>query len=225
MNVASDTLSPIASHRKVQILLGLAWAMGFAWLPLARWIDEFADTTHLLAYEAAWWLATLVLVLYVRMVERRPLASIGLTRPSLSGLALGAAAGVVVTIVVGVLYLWILPALHLADQAASTTNAHLLAMTPLWWRLVSSVRAAVSEEVMFRGYAMERLQELSGSRSIALLVSCSIFTLAHVGVWGWSHEIFVAVGGLAFSLLYLWRRNLWINVTAHLVVDVAAVLG
>lgn len=225
MNAAGDTLSHPETRRKVRVLPGLAWAMGFAWLPLTKWMDEFAGITHLLAYEAVWWLATLALVLYVRKVERRPLASIGLVRPSLPGLALGVAAGLVVTIAVGILYFLVLPALHLTDQAASTTNGHLLAMTPLWWRLVSSLRAAVSEEMMFRGYAMERLQELSGSRSIALLVSCSIFTLAHVGVWGWSHAIFVAAGGLAFSLLYLWRRNLWINMTAHLVVDVAAVIG
>lgn len=225
MNVASDTLSPVPSRRTAQMLLGLVWALGFAWLPLTRWIDEFADTTHLMAYEAVWWLATLALVMYVRMAERRPLASIGLVRPSIRALALGTAAGVVVTVVMGVLYLLVLPALHLTDQAANTTNAHLLAMTPLWWRLLSCVRAAAAEEVMFRGYAIERLQELSGSRSIALWVSCAVFTLAHVGAWGWSHLIVVAAGGLAFSLLYLWKRNLWINMTAHLVVDVVAILG
>jgi len=225
MNVANDTLSPAVPRHTARILLGLAWAMGFAWLPLTRWMNEFADTAHLLAYEAVWWLATLVLLMYVRTVERRPLTSIGLMRPNARAFALGAAAGVVVTIVMGVLYLVVLPALHLADQVANTTNAHLLAMTPLWWRLLSCVRAAVSEEVMFRGYAMERLQELTGSRSVALWVSCAAFTLAHVGTWGWSHVIVVAVGGLAFSLLYQWKRNLWINITAHLVVDVVSMLG
>jgi membrane protease YdiL (CAAX protease family) len=225
MNVANDTLSPTAPRHTALILPGLAWALGFAWLPLTRWIDEFADTTHLVAYEAVWWLATLALLIYVRKAERRPLASIGLVRPSPRSLALGAAAGVVLTLIMGLLYLVVLPALHLNDQAANTTSAHLLSMTPLWWRLVSCVRAAVAEEVMFRGYAMERLQELTGSRSVALCVSCAVFTLAHVGVWGWSHIIVVAVGGLAFSLLYLGKRNLWINITAHFMVDVVSVLG
>lgn len=225
MSVANDTLSPIASRRTVITLLGLTWAMGFAWLPLARWLNEFADTTHLITYEAAWWLASLVLVLYVRRVEGRPLTSVGLRRPTLRAIAVGVAAGIALTVFMGVLYLWVLPALHVSDQIASTTNAQLLAQTPLWWRLISSLRAAVAEELMFRGYAMERLQELSGRRWVAVLISCSVFTLAHVGAWGWSHQIIVAVGGLAFSLLYLWRRNLWINVTAHLVVDAVSVLG
>ncbi len=225
MNVANDALSPTTSRHTAKTLAGLAWAMGFAWLPLTRWVNEFADTTHLLAYEAIWWLATFALVLYVRTAEHRPLTSIGFVRPSGRALALGVAAGVVVTIVMGFLYLLVLPALHLTDQVANTTNAHLLALTPLWWRLLSSLRAAVAEEVMFRGYAMERLQELSGSRSMALWVSCTFFTLAHVGAWGWSHVIVVAAGGLAFSLLYLWKRNLWINMTAHFVVDAVSMLG
>jgi len=224
----SATAREIASarHRNLPVVLpGLLLAMGFAWLPLGRWIDEFADTTHLVAYEAAWWTAVAALLCYVRKVEQRPLASIGLGRPGLRSLALGLASGVAVTGVLGALYMLVLPALHLDDKVADTANAHLLSATPLWWRLISTVRAGVSEEVMFRGYAMERLQELSGSRAFAVLISCAVFTLAHVGAWGWSHEIVVAAGGLMFSLLYLWRRNLWINMTAHFVVDAISVLG
>jgi membrane protease YdiL (CAAX protease family) len=32
------------------------------------------------------------------------------------------------------------------------------------------------------------------------------------------------VGGLTLTLLYVWRRNLWVNIIAHFIVD-AAVLG
>lgn len=222
MNLAA----PMVERRTPPFVLpGLILAMGFAWLPLGRWIDEFAGTAHLVAYEIAWWLAVTALVLYVRKVERRPLASVGLRRPFAWNVALGFAAGVAITFVLGVLYLAVLPALHLNDGVAGTDNARLLSATPLWWRLISTVRAGVSEEIMFRGYAMERIEELTGSRAVAVLVSCAVFTLAHVSAWGWSHEIVVAAGGLAFSALYLWRRNLWANMVAHCVVDAVSVLG
>lgn len=94
----------------------------------------------------------------------------------------------------------------------------------IWWRLVSVVRAAVGEEVLFRGYGMERLQELSGSRVFALVFSCLVFTLEHVGPWGWNHLLVAGFGGIMLTLLYLWRRNLWVNIIAHFVVDGAAVL-
>jgi membrane protease YdiL (CAAX protease family) len=35
----------------------------------------------------------------------------------------------------------------------------------------------------------------------------------------------VAVGGLAFSLLYLWRRNLWANIIVHFIADAMSVLA
>jgi len=222
MNIAM----PVGEQRSPPVILpGLLLALGFAWLPLARWIDEFANTAHLVAYEMAWWAAVAALLLYVARIERRPLASIGLPRPTLRALALGIAAGVAVTALLGVLYLAVLPALHLADKVADTDNARLLAATPLWWRLISTVRAGVAEEIMFRGYAIERIEALSGSRLVAVLASCTVFTLAHVSAWGWSHVIVVAAGGLAFSALYLWRRNLWVNMVAHCVVDAVSVLG
>jgi membrane protease YdiL (CAAX protease family) len=225
MTIMTDTLPNAAPPRMARALPGLVWALGFAWLPLSGWLDEFADTAHLLTYEAVWWLAALILLLYVRKVEHRPFDSVGLMRPRLRDIALGSAAGVALLAIMAALYLLVLPALHLPDRVASTTNANLLSMTPLWWRLISSLRAAVAEELMFRGYAMERLRELSGSRWIGLWASCAVFTFAHVGTWGWSHVIVVATGGLALSLLYLWRRNLWVNITAHFVVDAVSVLG
>lgn len=44
----------------------------------------------------------------------------------------------------------------------------------------------------------------------------------HIGpcvVIDWSHELIVAAASVAFSLLYLWRRNLWFNIIAHFMVD------
>jgi membrane protease YdiL (CAAX protease family) len=32
-------------------------------------------------------------------------------------------------------------------------------------------------------------------------------------------------GGLLFTLLYLWRRNLWVNIIAHAIVDGVAILA
>lgn len=96
--------------------------------------------------------------------------------------------------------------------------------TPLWWRLISAVRAGVAEEVIFRGYAIERTIELTRNRAIAVLAPLAVFTFAHVPIWGWSHAPIVALGGLVFSLLYVWRRNLWTNIVAHVVVDVVAVI-
>jgi uncharacterized protein len=36
--------------------------------------------------------------------------------------------------------------------------------------------------------------------------------------------IVVATAGVALTLLYLWRRNLWVNIIAHWMIDGSAFL-
>ena len=206
-------------------LVGLLLTLGLASLPIGDWDHEFADTGHLVGNEAIWWMLVGLVLLYVRLAERRPLSSIGLRAPGIWNIGIGIAAGILMTAALGAMYFVVLPALHLNDGAATTANGAALMATPFWWRFISTIRAAVSEEIAFRGYAMERIEELTGSRAIATLLSCAVFTLAHVSVWGWSHELVVGCAGLAFSLLYLWRRNLWVNIIAHFMIDAASVLA
>ncbi|GAB3779460.1 CPBP family intramembrane glutamic endopeptidase [Dyella agri] len=221
MQVLAARLKTVERRTWLITLTGLLLALGVVSLPFSIWDHEFADTWHLVGNEAIWWIYIAAMLLYVRKVERRPLSSIGFRKPGIGNTLIGVAAGLAVLAVLGAMYFLILPALHLGDAASG--NA--LLATPWWWRFISTVRAAVSEEVMFRGYAMQRIEELSGSRAIALLLSLTVFTIDHVAYWGWSHELIVATGGLAFSLLYLWRRNLWVNIIAHFIVDAASVLA
>jgi hypothetical protein len=66
-------------------------------------------------------------------------------------------------------YCVIFPALHVnEDQAINQAAA-----TPFWWRFIRVMRAAVAEEIFFRGYAIEPMQELTGSLRIAAIVPCA----------------------------------------------------
>jgi membrane protease YdiL (CAAX protease family) len=46
-----------------------------------------------------------------------------------------------------------------------------------------------------------------------------------VGPWGWAHLLVAGFGGLMLSVLYAWRRNLWVNILAHCFIDGLAVLA
>ena len=202
------------------IWLGLLLALGLVSLPFSLWIDEFANVRHLVANEAIWWLYITGMLVYVLRVERRPLSSIGFRRLGARDIAIGIGAGIAMLAALACVYYLIFPLLHW-DLSQGMNR---LATTPLWWRLISTVRAAVSEELLFRGYAIERLRELSGSRGIAAGVSCAVFMLDHVPTWGWQHLAIAGIGGIALTVLYLWRRNLWVNILAHFIVDAASML-
>jgi membrane protease YdiL (CAAX protease family) len=212
------------SSTRLVILGGLVYALGVASLPIGDWDHEFVDISHLIVNELIWWSEVCLLLLYVTRIERRPLSSIGLKAPGSKNVGIGIGLGILTIALLGILYLRVLPSLHLEDRVAESKNAADLLATPFWWRFVSTIRAAVAEEILFRGYPIQRIEELTGSRIAATLISCTVFTAAHLSTWGSSHTLIVAVAALTFSLAYLWRRNLWVNVIAHFMVDAISVL-
>jgi membrane protease YdiL (CAAX protease family) len=210
----------IKNRSTLLTLVGLLLTFGFPVLPISRWENEFANVRHLVGYESIWWALIGSVLLYVRLVERRPLTSIGFRVPRTRDVLIGILAGVLMLASLAAIYYVLFPALHLNEGQ----QMNQLIATPFWWRFISVIRAAVGEEVLFRGYAIERLQELTGSRTVAAVLSCAVFSLAHVGPWGWSHLLIAGFGGVTLTVLYLWRRNLWVNIIAHFIVDGVAVL-
>ena len=55
-----------------------------------------------------------------------------------------------------------------------------------WWcGLLLLLRASVIEEILFRGYIIEKVKQLTGSAALACLVSICTFTYAHLSAWDW----------------------------------------
>lgn len=210
----------VARRRSMSTVLALLLALAIPGLPISRWENEFAGVGHLLGYELIWWILILSVVFYVREVELRPLSSIGFRKVSFWDVLIGLVAGLVILAGIAGTYYGLLPALHLSESQQVSQ----LMTTPFWWRLISVIRAAIGEEILFRGFAIERGRELFGSLRIASTFSCVVFTLEHVSTWGWSHVLIAGFGGLLLTLLYVWRKNLWINIIAHFIVDGASVL-
>jgi len=99
-----------------------------------------------------------------------------------------------------------------------------VAVWPLWLRIVAVITAGVVEESLFRGYAMERLATLTGSYGWAGLISLVVFGLVHLPFWGPGILFSALFGGSVFTLLYLWRRDLWACIIAHTVTDAFALI-
>lgn len=164
-----------------------------------------------------WGLAAAVCAI-VLFIERKPLAAIGLGRFTWGSLLWG--------VVVGIGAILLYPAcaalakvLNLPDQSASTTALASVAALPLAVRLLSLLTAGVTEEILFRGFPIRKLRELTGSRFIALVAPWAVFTVLHTPSWGLSHLLFVGATAALFTGVFLWRGDLWTNIIAHLVTD------
>lgn len=171
--------------------------------------------------EAYYWALTVIMIAFVLAVERRPLSSIGLSAPTWRSLAWGAAAGLVVAFGTGVTYGVIFPILHLTINKSAM--AQIMAM-PYWLRLLLVLRAAVFEEVVYCGYMIERLSDLTGKRIWSGAIAWGAFTLVHIFYWGAAQMVVAGFAGLILTALYLWRRDLACNMVAHFFTDGLAFL-
>ncbi|HEY7887444.1 MAG TPA: type II CAAX endopeptidase family protein [Steroidobacteraceae bacterium] len=201
--------------------VGVLLALGFFSLPVGSWVHDDAGVAHRLGFELIVWAWVVGILLYVARVERRPLSSIGFRAVGWKDGIIAVLAGILILAGLAVVLLVVFPALHWSESSQLAS----LSALPYWLNVLIVVRAAVSEEILFRGYPMERLEELTGSRAVAAVVTCTVFTLDHVTFWGWHHIFIAGLAGAALTILYLWRRNIWVNMVAHFIVDASALLA
>jgi membrane protease YdiL (CAAX protease family) len=82
---------------------------------------------------------------------------------------------------------------------------------------------AISEETIFRGYLIDRLQAFVPSQALAVIGSAIIFMLGH-GYEGSAGVLTVGAMGVVFGLVYLWRKSLVAPITMHLLQDLVVIV-
>lgn len=209
-------LAELRRHPLLLVLTGLFIAMALPSLGVGHWIAPGLDLGSMAIREGVFWTITAALVVLATRIEGHPLSSLGFRPPTLWTLFWGVAFGLLITAVFIFCGLVVLPLLHLKGNAAA---ARPLMTAPLWFRFLLVLRAAVTEEILYRGYPIERIQALGGSRWLAAGVSVVGFTLAHLNYWGPVQLIFVAPAGVVLAGLYLWRRDIVCNMIAHFITD------
>ena len=89
----------------------------------------------------------------------------------------------------------------------------------LFWLATSWTLAAFMEEMVYRGWLLTRLAELTGFSAngwvVAMLVTSALFGAIHL-YQGVSGVVATGLSGLVFGWLYLATgRNLWPSILAH----------
>jgi tetratricopeptide (TPR) repeat protein len=157
-------------------------------------------------------LGILTVVLYG---ERRPLSSIGIKRPHLSDLALGVGA-----FAIGEAAMYLTETLLPHRFAAgSVGRVALFARLPLWLMLLGSVVNGIFEELTARGFAIERLSEVTHSTVAGAVIALALNLGAHLPYWGWRQTTILAPGLATFVALYLWRRSVVPCAIGHILND------
>lgn len=184
---------------------------------LAPFIDPIFFGTALTGTRVVWgivahWINLAALIAVVLFLERQRLASIGLRPLQWSTIPLGLLAGLAIVPISGLL----------AKAAGASSDVHFVAFLqslPFATRVLLVVTAGVFEETLFRGYALERLASLLNSKWLAGAITVVVFALAHLPAVGLAHLLPVFIVSVFVTLLYIWRRDLVVNVIAHATID------
>jgi membrane protease YdiL (CAAX protease family) len=170
---------------------------------------------NVLLRELALFAAAAGVAFIIRRKEHLGWDSVGLQRPELGKTALWVlltmvGAALAVALAFGLIKLFKLP-MGSSDSAKYD-------LLPTWVLLVALVRAGFIEEFFYRGYAIERLQSLTGRRFLAAAIPLFFFAVFHYRQ-GWAGIIVALLSGAVLTGVYLLKRNLWVNITAHFLVD------
>jgi membrane protease YdiL (CAAX protease family) len=91
--------------------------------------------------------------------------------------------------------------------------------------LAGAVTTGIVEEILFRGYPIERLLAYTDRPLVAGGLAWGVFTLAHAVVWPAGNLLQIAAVAAVFTAVYLRRRTLVPVIAAHVLVWAIAVMG
>ena len=173
---------------------------------------DSAATSGIVARELAILAITAFLLWIVTSKEKRPLSSIGLRADHIGRSLAWAVVLAAACLAAAVACLAIYGAMGVHyGEGQSISRA--LPVT-----MLTVVRAGISEEVLYRGYAIERLQSLTGSKWIAVAISLPLFAAFHFRQ-GLAGVVIALVVGAVLTAFYLWKRDLLANMVGHFLVD------
>ncbi|MHB8600785.1 MAG: CPBP family glutamic-type intramembrane protease [Ktedonobacteraceae bacterium] len=172
-----------------------------------------------------------VLVIFSLWLRGSNLSALGLKQPKSIGVTIffGVVAGIILQVLdIGV----IIPNLTNAFNSAPNVQA----FNPLQGNLsllpssliLAWISAGIGEEVVFRGYFLNRFVDLFGNHTwgwiIAIILQAVVFASGHAyqGITG---VISAGITGIIFGVMYIAsRRNLWLTVVTHGVFDTVSFL-
>ena len=160
-------------------------------------------------------------VAVVLVWEEQPLSSIGLQPPGWSTLAWGAGMAAFFILLLGPLLLRLPGWLGLTGFAPTLAR---LGSLPLWYLILAVLVGGIAEEILYRGYALDRLGVLLGSPWLAGLIVVLLFGLAHIPLWGIGPALTTTISGAALTLFFLWHGDLLANIAAHVATDFVGIV-
>jgi len=208
--------------QKTHVLIGLSICyLGTILLPLISksLFDLEATGLKLLRYVGIQSILCFALIYFVLNVEKRTWASIGFVRFNLRRDILWALLGFVLG---GLSFAISGPVIAMMDMDTTMDGVLALMEYPVWFRIGIAITAGITEEILFRTYAIERLTEWTGSILIGSILSILLFAGFHIPFWSLGGAIQIGIGTIIWTWIYYKTRSIWPMMIMHVINDLFA---
>jgi len=146
--------------------------------------------------------------------EKKPLTEMGLHRQTPRKIIFALSSSIVIAVGGTFLSLAIIKVFALPMPSLMP---EILKIFPVWLSVWIVVSGSIAEEILYRGFVIERIGQLTGSIWIGATITFLWFTLLHLPL-GWVYTLsIVAPVSLLITILYAWRRDLFATIIAHFV--------
>jgi membrane protease YdiL (CAAX protease family) len=193
----------------IALLAGPALTLGYRLIT-----GENHSNLQVVGRELGIFLLVGLLLWIVRRREMLPLSSVGLHADRLGRSLLRGLVLTVVTLGVTVGLYLLLQQFGIRLGEGGGDRFH----PALWVVVLIMLRAGIAEEIFYRGYAIERLASLTGSKWLGALVPLIVFAAAHYRQGAGGIIAAFVLGGI-FTAFYVRFRDLLTNITAHFLGD------
>jgi len=218
---------PALSRKKLLTGVILAFVLFFAILLLVPFIARLLQLGKEPTYwfsRFSFWAGLAVLLAYVVKVEKQPFLLWKESRQNIWFYLLSFIA-IIVTIYIGsIMIAIILKVMHLSSTSKRFLQVLEIFRHDIPLMLFTCITAGATEEFVFRGYMMPRLQLLFNNPFITIGVSSFLFAILHIGYGTVNQVIGPLFIGCVFAIHYYKFRNIRVLMFCHFFWDLQAML-
>ena len=212
----------------LKMTAGFALMMLLYFLPyllLYAGVDYFVVTNYkeLILHEIYAWLVPGVLYVYVVKVEKQTFLPLGEREYGAKWYFLNLLKLFFMCYGISVLVYVVVKLTEAPTQSPVMENMTALFKNHRWMVMMVSLRAGVTEEIIFRGYVFVRLEKYFSRPWIPILVSALLFSLLHAAYGTLSQVLFPFLFGLLFAWHYYKYRNIKLLIILHFLWDLLSI--
>lgn len=223
--MATQLITQTGFPKTAAMPAGLAVAWGGTVLlispPAVRLFGDPSNLPMAFAGQSLLWVLGAAVVAIVVFWERQPLASLWLRPFRWQSVAWAIALLIANYVVIFPLTEWVRRTAGLSGFASGMTQVMAF---PLSYRIVAVITAGVIEELLFRGYSITRLAQLTGNVWLAAAISVVGFSALHLPSWGLGFSTAGLIGGVAVTAFFIWRKDLLAMMIFHAATDAMAMV-